>query len=90
MNTLDRAQDETYEASARTFLVIACSCPQTMMRVLGLFAQQALVPVSVEMHRYGDLSSLRILQDQLDERFAGIILEKIRSIPTVQSAVLGE
>lgn len=61
-------------------------CPQIMMRVLGLIAQQAIVPAAIQFERRARSVRFEIDLDGLSEQSAQILLEKVRMIVTVRDA----
>jgi len=70
------------------FVVIADSGPQTLMRVLGLFAQRDFTPVRVEAGRSGQKLSIVVEQDALAPAAAILLAEKIRASVCVWSVDL--
>lgn len=66
-----------------TYRVRTADCPQVLLRLLGLFAQQDLVPLHVSARRSGVGLDVRICQASLVEHRANVIAEKMRSIVTV-------
>lgn len=64
------------------------ACPQLYLRLLGLFAQQDLIPADIEGQQRDDALILNIVQPGLDRRRAEIIAEKMRMITTVRSVTL--
>ncbi|MBC9034037.1 hypothetical protein IAG41_16740 [Sphingomonas sp. JC676] len=61
-------------------------CPQVMMRVLGLIAQQAIVPATIQFERRTRSVRFEIAVDGLSDHSAEILLEKVRMIVTVRNA----
>lgn len=70
------------------FHVTTDPCPQALLRILGLVAQQMLIPQSIACERNGDGLSARIAVEGLSPERAGILLAKISTIVTVREAVL--
>jgi hypothetical protein len=67
------------------------TCPasaQTLMRVLGLFAQRELLPNSIEMRAGAEAMTICVAQSGLDQHQAEVMLEKIRMLPYVIAAEL--
>ncbi len=64
------------------------ACPQLYLRLLGLFAQQDLIPADIEGQQRDDVLTLNIVQPGIDRRRAEIIAEKMRMITTVRSVTL--
>lgn len=75
-------------AAGCCFTIAGLASPQLLPRLLGLFAQQDLLPLRLRMDRGTDTMALHIVQDALDERRAGIILQKMLALPEVSSASL--
>jgi hypothetical protein len=73
---------------AANFHVQACVDPQALGRVINYFAQLGMVPSRVEARATGDLMEIRIVQDELDDRLANIIAEKMRSSVLVEAVQL--
>jgi hypothetical protein len=71
------------------FLVIGLASPDLPLRILNLFAQQAIVLDAVEVVRDDDLHRIRVTGELPAER-AAIILEKIRMLVLVTHAVLDQ
>lgn len=67
------------------FLICGHASPDILSRVIGLFAQQALVPEVVWMRRIDEMALVRVEQDRIDGARALILAEKMRSIVTVRS-----
>lgn len=76
------------DAENRCFTIAGLASPQLLPRLIGLFAQQNLLPRQLHMDRGSDMMALHIVQDALDEQRAGIILEKMLVLPEVSSASL--
>lgn len=83
----DRAAPAPPVAIAR-FTIRASICPQVLNRVIGLFAQQDLIPDAVSMARRCGTMVIRLRQTDLDERRASILAEKMRSLVMVQAVAL--
>jgi len=69
------------------FVVEGVASPDLPLRILNLFAQQAIVLDTVEVVREDDLHRIRLAGDLSVDR-ARIILEKIRMIVLVDNARL--
>ncbi len=78
----------TDSASAHFFHVTADLCPQALLRILGLVAQNALIPRSMSCEHHDDRLDVRIAVDGLSPERAEILLHKISAIVTVREAVL--
>lgn len=70
------------------YLIEATSCPHVVLRLLGLFAQQGLLPERVEAHCSGGAMSIRIWQLGLAEHSAHVIAQKMASMVSVRSVYL--
>lgn len=57
--------------------------PQFPLRVLGLFAQQDVLPKRVEIESEDDVCRMRLVEFHLDEFRSAIIAEKLRSMVMV-------
>ena len=77
---------KTPRASLARLRVEAHLCPQVMMRVLGLIAQQAIVPATIQFERRARSVRFEIEVDGLSDQSAQILLEKVRMIVTVRNA----
>ncbi|MFS0773230.1 hypothetical protein [Sphingomonas sp. 1P08PE] len=71
------------------FLVTGLASPDLPLRILNLFAQQAIVLDAVDIVRLDDIHRIRVTGELPAER-AGIILEKIRMLVLVTDAVLDQ
>lgn len=75
------------DAHLHTFLVRAEGSGQNVMRVLGLFAQQDMVPDHCCMTRYDAHSmTYSIKQPGMSDRRAHLLVEKLRQIVGVEEA----
>ena len=70
------------------FHVTADLCPQAMLRILGLIAQNSLIPRRVVCERLEDRLFAEISVAGLSAERAEILLAKIESIVTVRAVVL--
>ena len=61
-------------------------CPQAMLRILGLVAQNSLIPRSIACERHADRLHAQIALDGLSGERAEILLAKISAIVTVREA----
>ena len=68
------------------FHVVADSCPQALLRILGLVAQNSLIPLSVVCERHEDRLHAKIALYGLSPERAEILLHKIAAIVTVRNA----
>ena len=62
--------------------------PDSLCRVLNLFALQFLVPLQVNVQRQDDLLALEIVIDGLSWHRAEVIAEKLRNLISVCSVTL--
>lgn len=67
------------------FEIEGSACPQLLGRLIGLFAQQHLVPDRVEATRAGETLAVRIAAGPIDPARAAIIEHKMRAIVAVGS-----
>ena len=72
-----------------TFVIEAVDAPDTLVRILTLFAVQPLALASMSMVRAGCRSSIRIEADGLDAQRAETLLRRLDSLPIVRSVGLG-
>jgi len=68
--------------------VISEVCPQVVLRVLGLIAQQGRLPLSIAVERRARSQQLIVVLDDFAEHQAAILVEKVRTIVMVRSARL--
>ncbi len=71
------------------FVIEAADAPDTLVRVLTLFAVQPLALASVTMAAGQDGSSIRIEADGLDARRAETLLRRLDGLAVVRSVGLG-
>lgn len=74
----------TDSASAHHFHVTADLCPQALLRILGLAAQNSLIPRSVTCERHDDRLEISLSVDSLSPERAEILLHKLSAIVTVR------
>jgi hypothetical protein len=74
-------------ASAWRFAIAGDACPQLALRLLGLFAQQDLLPAEVTIRCNLDAVEMAIIQPGLDPHRAGIIAEKMRAMIMVREVI---
>jgi hypothetical protein len=74
-------------ASVSRFAIAGDACPQLALRVLGLFAQQDLLPAEVTIRCSEDALDIAIVQPALDPLRAGIIAEKMRAMIMVREVI---
>lgn len=86
-STEARSGDRT-PAQSHVFEVSAIPSAQTLMRVLGFFAQQDLVPEEVVVRSSEERMTFWIAQRDLDDHRAHVMIEKICSLPYVEAACL--
>lgn len=73
---------------ACTFVIAAAPSPQSLMRLLGLFAQRDLLPSSATLTRTGNAMQLTIEQEGLSVWQAQVIQEKMLVMPEVDTVQL--
>lgn len=66
--------------------VRADHCPQVLLRVLGLIAQQAVIPVTIAAERRTRELRFEIELDGLPDQSAKVLLAKVEAIVAVRSA----
>jgi hypothetical protein len=71
------------------FVIEAADAPDTLVRILTLFAVQPLALASVSMVRAGGGSSIRIEADGLDAQRAETLLRRLDGLPIVRGVGLG-
>jgi acetolactate synthase regulatory subunit len=69
------------------FRIVAVPDPQTLPRILGLFAQRSLVPATMSAQQHGDLLHIETALDDLDAPTAAIIAAKLCESVLVASAI---
>ena len=79
---------DRFDAVTATYSVRASSNPHVVCRLLGLFAQQDLVPSLVRVRRLADDMFVTIQQAEIDEHRAEVIAEKMRAMVLVASVAL--
>jgi len=70
-------------APAWRFAIVGEACPQLALRVLGLLAQQDLLPSEVTI-RCGEALEMVVIQCALDAGRADILAEKMRAMVMVR------
>lgn len=65
------------------FELILLPDPQSILRVLGLFAQRQMVPQSVQVERRGDALHMAISASDLDAVAAQILADKLQQLLVV-------
>ncbi|WP_137751412.1 hypothetical protein [Sphingopyxis sp. L1A2A] len=71
----------------RRFRITACPDPQTLPRIIGVFAQRSLVPAMMSAQRHGDMLHIEAHLDDLDPAIADIIAAKLGEAVLVASAI---
>ncbi len=71
----------------RRFRIIACPDPQTLPRIIGVFAQRSLIPALMSAQRHGEMLHIEAHLDDLDPAIAGIIAAKLDEAVLVTSAI---
>ncbi len=79
---------ETARPRASIYVVRAHACPHVVNRVVGLFAQQELIPSRLVVRQDGDALAIRLVQRDLPAHRAAVIAEKIRAMVAVESVRL--
>jgi hypothetical protein len=69
------------------FRVVAFPDPQTLPRIVGIFAQRSLVPTFMASDRRGDMLHVEARLDDLDPAMAAIIAAKLGEAVLVVSAM---
>jgi hypothetical protein len=77
----------TAAAAAWRFAIAGDACPQLALRLLGLFAQQDLLPAEVTIRHSDEGLDIAIVQSALDCQRAGIIADKMRAMIMVREVV---
>lgn len=80
--------ERNHTPNDQRFVVRGEASSQLPLRLMGLFAQQGLLPLSFELRREGAGLAVTIVQDELDTHRASIILEKMRGLIDVDHAQL--
>ena len=76
----------TVAPARRVFVVEGLASAQLPLRLLNYFAQQDLLPESVDLRRSPLGIAMRIVDAALDEHRAAIVLAKMQALPDVASA----
>lgn len=84
-NSVTRRTKAPQDSLAR-LRVEAQLCPQVMMRVLGLIAQQAIVPATIQFERRARTVRFEIGVNGLSDQSEQTLLEKVRMIVSVRDA----
>ncbi len=71
----------------RHFRIVAVPDPQTLPRIMGVFAQRTLVPTALSSQRRGGMLHIDAALDNLDAPTAAIIAAKLCESVLVASAV---
>lgn len=71
---------------SRLFRIAALPDPQTLPRIVGIFAQRSLVPTHISCDRRGDMLHIEARLDDLDPAVAAIIAAKLGEAVLVLSA----
>ncbi len=72
----------------KVFVIEGLASAQLPLRLLNYFAQQDLLPETVDLRRSARGIAMRIVDDTLDDHRAAIVLAKMRALPDVSSALL--
>lgn len=72
-----------------TLHVTAESCPQVLLRVLGLIAQQGLIPYAIDFTRSQHSMRFAVAIDSLPPQRLETLLWKVEGIPAVTTACIG-
>ncbi len=81
-------REHEHRPTDQRFVVTGEASSQLPLRLMGLFAQQGLIPLFFELRRGGTGITVSIVQDQLDPHRASIILEKMLGLIDVDQAQL--
>jgi len=65
------------------FQIKAAHDPQTMLRLLGLFAQRNIVPLTISCQAYVETQDVRLVATGLSKKDAQIIAAKMTAMVTV-------
>jgi acetolactate synthase regulatory subunit len=79
------ANTRSGSAAGATFVVTADHCPQILLRILGLFAQQDLAVDQVAASASRRSLRATVFVSDLDERRVAIIAEKMRQLVMVRT-----
>ena len=71
-----------------TLAIETDSCPQALLRVLGLITQQGSVPMSIAAERHDDGHRIAVAIDALPEDRLSAMIARLEAIVTVRSAML--
>jgi len=74
----------------RTLEIVGEPCPQLICRVVGLFAQQNLIPARMETTSSALAIRLSLSLDAIDEQRLRIVAEKIRMLVNVETVAIVE
>lgn len=77
-------------AQLKTIEVLGEHCPQLFCRIMGLFAQQNLIPAQMEAKSSTHAIRLSLSVDTIDDQRLRIITEKIRALVNVETVALIE
>ena len=88
MNSLSVGATAPEPNRLHCFHVVADPCPQALLRILGLIAQNSLIPLSVVCERHAGQLHARIALYGLSPERAEILLAKIATIVTVRDTHL--
>jgi len=86
MNSLSTGATAPEPNRLHCFHIVADPCPQALLRILGLIAQNSLIPLSVVCERHQDRLHAKIALYGVSPARAGILLAKIAMIVTVRDA----
>ncbi|MBJ7437841.1 MAG: hypothetical protein JHD35_02290 [Sphingopyxis sp.] len=68
------------------FRIVAFPDPQTLPRVIGIFAQRSLIPAAMSSHLRGEMLHIEARLDDLDPPIAAIVVAKLREVVLVADA----
>jgi hypothetical protein len=71
----------------RHFRIVAAPDPQTLPRIMGVFAQRTLVPTTLSARRRRGMLHIDAALDDLDASTAAIIAAKLAASVLVESAI---
>ncbi|WP_428631766.1 hypothetical protein [Sphingopyxis sp.] len=71
----------------QVFRIVAVPDPQTLPRIIAIFAQRSLVPTTMSSHRHSAMLHIEIELDHLDPPIAAIIAAKLGEGVLIDSVV---
>lgn len=80
--------DSPLDTGRHEYVVTASLCPQVLLRILGLFAQQSIIPQSIHCEQCENELHATVALINLSSQQAEILHAKIASIVMVQRVSL--